>query len=151
MKSDDGDESMKIREISLPDFEVSWAGVSPGRPGAWFGSDDGRIQFIGLDGAESIGPHAIAPSEEAVNGIAFAGGFMAVSTRSDVTFLEIPGLRTDHVSRTVFRGGAHGVTSTHDGCFIAPMGQRGILLTDPRPETAQGVRILKPADEFLYI
>jgi hypothetical protein len=74
-----------------------------------------------------------------------------VSTRSDVTFLEIPGPRMGHVPRTVFRGGAHGVTSTHDGCFIAPMGRRGILLTDPRPQTAQGVRILKPTDEFLYI
>ena len=93
MISDNGDESMNIRTISLPDFEVSWAGVSPGRPGYWFGSDDGRIQFMSLDGAELIGPYAIAPSEEAVNGIAFAGGLMAVSTRSDVTFLKVPGPR----------------------------------------------------------
>ena len=50
MISDNGDESMNIRTISLPNFEVSWAGVSPGRPGYWFGSDDGRVQFISLDG-----------------------------------------------------------------------------------------------------
>ncbi len=45
-----GDQSLNIRTISLPSFEVSWAGGSPGRPGYWFGSDDGRVQFSSLDG-----------------------------------------------------------------------------------------------------
>ncbi len=151
MISDNGDESMNIGTISLPDFEVSWAGGSAGRSGYWFGSDDGRVQFMSLDGAVLIGPYAIAPSEEAVNGIAFAGDLMAVSTRSDITFLRTPEPRDRHIARTVFHGGAHGVASTHGGCIIAPMGRRGILLMDPRPETAQRVRILKPADEALYI
>ena len=151
MRSDNGDENLNIRSTSLPDFEVSCAAASPGKPGYWFGSEDGRIQFMSLDGAELIGPYAIAPSEEAVNGLAFAGGFMAVSTRSDVSFLEIPEPGLGHIPRTVFRGGAHGVTSTHGGSFIAPMGRQGILLVDPRPETSQRVKILKPADEFLYI
>jgi len=151
MISDNGDESMNIRTISLPNFEISWAGVSPGRPGYWFGSDDGRVQLMGLDGAELIGPYAIARSEEAVNGIAFVDGLMAVSTRNDVTFLKVPEPRNGHIPRTVFHGGAHGVVSTHGGCIIAPMGRRGILLMDPRPESVQRVRILKPADEALYI
>ena len=56
-----------------------------------------------------------------------------------------------HIPRTVFRGGAHDVVSTHGGCIIAPMGRRGILLMDPKRETAQSVRTLKPADEALYI
>ncbi len=151
MISDSGDESMNIRTICLPNFDVSWAGGSPGQPGYWFGSDDGRVQFMSLDGAELIGPYPIAPSEEAVNGIAFAGGLMAVSTRNDVTFLKVPGPREGHVPRTVFHGGAHGVSSTHSGSIIAPMGRRGILLMDPRPGTAQRVRILKPAHEALYV
>src|SRR5262245_26397424 len=106
-------EIMNIRTISLPNFEVSWAGGSPGRPGYWFGSDDGRVQFISLDGTATIGPYAIAPSEEAVNGIAFAGGLMAVSTRSDVTFLKVPEPGRGPIPRTLFHGGAHGVVSTH--------------------------------------
>ena len=106
MISDNGDESMNIRTISLPNFEISWAGVSPGRPGYWFGSDDGRVQLMSLDGAELIGPYAIAPSEEAVNGIAFVDGLMAVSTRNDVTFLKVPEPRNGHIPRTVFHGGA---------------------------------------------
>src|SRR5438128_1495905 len=132
MISDITDESMNIRAISLPNFEVSWAGGSPGRPGYWFGSDEGQVQFTNLDGATTIGPYAIAPSEEAVNGIAFAGGLMAVSTRSDVTFLKVPEPGRWHIPRTIYHGGAHGVVSTHGGCIIAPMGRRGILLLDPK-------------------
>jgi hypothetical protein len=145
-----GDQSLNIRTISLPSFEVSWAGGRPGRPGYWFGSDDGRVQFSSSDGSESIGPLAIAPSAEAVNGIAFVGAVMAVGTRSDVTFLNAPELGGEHIPRTVFHGGAHGVASTHGGCIVAPMGRRGILFMDPKLETAQSVRILKPADA-LYI
>jgi hypothetical protein len=151
MGFDNGDESLNIRSIFLPNFEVSWAGVSPDRPGYWFGSEDGRVQFMSLDGAAAIGPYAIAPSGEAVNGIAFAGSLIVVSTRCDVTFLRAPEPGESHIARTVFHGGAHGVVSTHSGCIIAPMGRRGILLMDARPETTQGVRILKPADEGLYI
>jgi hypothetical protein len=151
MISNNDHESLNIREILLPGFDISWAGCSPGRPGYWFGSDDGRVQFMSLDGAELTGPYPIAPSEEAVNGIAFAGGFMAVSTREDVTFLKAPEPRRATTPRTVFHGGAHGVAGTHGGCIIAPLGRRGILLMDPEPESAQRVKTLKPADEALYI
>ncbi|HKI18344.1 MAG TPA: hypothetical protein VKA15_10710, partial [Isosphaeraceae bacterium] len=151
MISDNGDESRNIRTISLPNFDISWAGASPGKPGYWFGSDDGQVLFMSLDETDLIGPHAIAPSDDAVNGIAFAGNLMAVSTRSDVTFLSTPEPGQRHIARTVFHGGAHGVASTRGGCIIGPMGRRGILLMDPRPETAHRVRILKPADEALYI
>jgi hypothetical protein len=151
MISDNGDQSMDIRTISPPNFEVSCTRDSPTRPGYWFGSDDGRIQFISADGVTIIGPYAIAPSGEAVNGIAFARGLMAVSTRSDVTLLKVPEPGESHIARTVFQGGAHGVIGTHGGCIIAPMGRRGILLMDPKPETAPSVKILRPADEALYI
>jgi hypothetical protein len=104
-----------------------------------------------LDGAATIGPYPVAPSEEAVNGIAFADGLMAVSTRSDVSFLKVPESGGGHIPRSVFHGGAHGVVSTQRGCIIAPIGRRGVLLFDPEPETAQKVRILKAADEALYI
>jgi hypothetical protein len=146
-----GDESIKIRTISPPNFEVSCAEGSPSGPGYWFGSDDGRIQFVSSDGVPILGPYAIAPSEEAVNGIAIARGLMAVSTRSDITFLKTPALGDIHIARTVFQGGAHGVVGTSGGCIIAPMGQRGILLMDPKMEMAPRVRILRPPNEALYI
>jgi hypothetical protein len=151
MISANGNKSMNIRRITLLNFEVSYAGVSADGRGYWLGSDDGRIQFMSLDETERIGPYASAPSGEAVNGIAVVGGLMAVSTRSDVTFLRLPEPGNHQIVRTVYQGGAHGVATTHDGCFIAPMGRRGILHMDPRPVTAQSVRILKPSDEALYV
>jgi hypothetical protein len=146
-----GDENISARQISFPNFEISCAVGDPARTGYWFGSDDGRIQFMSLDEAQRRGPLAIAPSEEAVSGIAIGGDLMAVSTRSDVTFLRTPQLHQGHPARTVFIGGAHGLTTTHGGRIIAPMGRRGILLMDPKPESAQRVRILRPADETLYV
>jgi hypothetical protein len=151
MIPENGRDSIKPREISFETFEISCAVASPGRPGFCFGSDDGRVLFMSLDGVGGIGPFAISPSKEAVNGIAFAGNLMAVSTRNDVTFLRTPEADEVHPARTVFDGGSHGVASTPAGCIIAPMGRRGILVMDPRPETPQRVRILKPADEALYV
>ncbi len=119
-----GQDSVEPCAISFETLEISCALASPWRPGFCFGSDDGRILFTSLDVAGTIGPFAIAPSKEAVNGIAFAGNLMAVSTRSDVTFLTTPGADDVHPARTVFDGGSHGVVSTPAGCIIAPMGRR---------------------------
>jgi hypothetical protein len=151
MISENGIESLSIRRIAFENFEISCAAGNQGRTGYWFGSDDGRIQFMSLDETEAIGPLAVAPSEEAVNGMAFGDNLMAVSTRSDVTFLRAPEPDESHLARTVFHGGAHGLGSTHDGCIIAPLGRRGMLLLNPRKKTAQKVTILKPADQALYI
>jgi hypothetical protein len=151
MIPDNGDERINVRTIKLPNFDISVAVGSPGRTGYWFGSDDGRIQWMSLAGDDLKRPIAVAPSDEAVNGIAFSDDLMAVSTRSDITFVRPPELGESHVARTVFHGGAHGVASTHSGCMIAPMGRQGILIMDPVPDMAQKVRILKPADEALYI
>ena len=96
---DNGDESINSARSPFPTFDISCAGASPGGPGYCFGSDDGRIQFMSMDGCRTIGPFPIAPSKEAVNGITFAGNLMAVSTRSDVTFLKEPEPR-----RKYFRG-----------------------------------------------
>ena len=138
MASNSNDETIVIGRMSLPNFEISWAGGSPGRPGYWFGSDDGRIQFIGLGDAGSIGPFAVSPSREAINGIAFAGGLMAVSTRNDVTCLTASDLGGEHVEPTVYPGGAHGVIGTSSGGLAAPMGRRGVLLISPDQRAAQG-------------
>jgi hypothetical protein len=152
MTSDHGNGSrISIGKIDLPNFEVSWAGGNPWAPGYCFGSDDGRIQFTGLDTPEGAGPYAVAPSEDAINGIAFAGSLMAASTRSDVVFLNVPFIGKGNVERAVFYGGAHGVVGTQCGSIVAPMGNRGILLMGPKQDSAQRVKVLKPADEALNI
>jgi hypothetical protein len=79
---------------------------------------------------------------------------MAVSTRSDVTFLSVPEPGESHIARTVYHGCPHGVVGTHGGCIIAPMGRRGILLMDPKLETAprvkKGERLIAGARLFCY-
>ena len=84
--------STAVDPIRLPDFDIAWVGgrPRPWTPGYCFGSDDGRVQFTGLDLRKEDEPYPVAPSEDAINGIAFAGDLMAVSTRSDVTFLNVP-------------------------------------------------------------
>ena len=62
--SHNGDESIEIGTISSPDFEVSCAVGTPSKSGFWFGSDDGRIQFISSDGITIIGPYGIALSRK---------------------------------------------------------------------------------------
>jgi hypothetical protein len=150
--SDNGAEGIRIRTIPLPGFEASWAGVCPWPPGYYcFGSDDGRVRIIGRDGATELCTYALAPSEDAVNGVAFAGDHMAVSTRSDVSFLNVPFLGQGHGERAVFNGGAHGVAVTRGGGIVAPMGRRGVLLMSPIQGQARGVNILEPADESFYV
>jgi len=136
-------------QISLPNFGISWACGSPWRPGYCFGSDDGRVQFTGLDSVATTGPDEVAPSKDAINGIAFAGDLMAASTRSDVTFLNVP-LGGGHLELAFFFGGAHGVAATQSGKIIAPMGKQGILQMGTKQGKAQTVRILKAADESFY-
>jgi hypothetical protein len=144
------------RKIDLPDFPVSWAGgiPAPWPPGYCFGSDDGRIQFTGLDSPEgrSRGPvkYTVAPSGDAINGIAFAGNLIVASTRSEVVFLNVPRLGGP-VEPAVFPGGAHGVLGTQGGSVVAPMGRRGILVMEPQQASGQRVRILKSAEETLNI
>lgn len=146
-----GEENLQADELPTPNFEVSWAGSSPWRPGYCFGSDDGRVQFTNADTTWWDGPYDVSPSGEAVNGVAFAGGLMAVSTRNDITFLNVPHPGEGQVERAVYNGGAHGAIATQDGGIVAPMGRRGILLMGPTQEHSQRVRVLTAVDEALYI
>jgi len=54
MISGNSDESLNIRTISMPNFDVSWAGHNPAKPGYWFGSDDGWVSIheLGWDQAD---------------------------------------------------------------------------------------------------
>ena len=146
-----GTDRIQIDSISLPNFEVSWAGGNPFQPGYCFGSEDGRIQFTGLAKPEEAGPFQVAPSRDAINGIAFAEGLWAVSTRSEVVFLNVPLPGEGKVEEAVFHGGAHGVVSTLNGRIVASLGRGGILLTGPKSAAIQKVQALRPADEALKI
>ncbi len=116
------------RRIHFEDFEISWAGENPLNGEIYLGSYDGRCKSF--DRPASSAP--LSPSGEAVNGMAFSAlpeTAVAVSTRSDVTFL-VPDGRGDW-HRADYDGGAHGVIATSSGGFIAPLGRNGLLTMKP--------------------
>lgn len=137
--------------IAPPGFDVSWAGGRPWpwTPGYCLGSEDGEILFTDADDVTYGARYEVSPSGESINGIAFAGDLMAASTRSDVTFLNVPRPGEGRIERAVFYGGAHGVATTQGGEIVAPMGRRGVLRMGPKQSKAQRIKILKPTDEAL--
>jgi hypothetical protein len=154
VNSENGARDVKASGISppVPDFDVSWAGVSPWGPSYCFGSEDGRFCLTSPQRPEVIlpwgGPYDISPSREPISGIAFATDLMAASTRRDVTFRDVPqpNGREGHSHRATFPGGAFGVIATAGGRVLAPMGRRGILSAGPKEGTFLSVDILGPGE-----
>ena len=124
-------------EIGFPDFDISWAGLArPWREGFCFGSEDGRIKFTEFDSPEGPDPIVVAESREAINGVAFSGAMMAVSTRGEVVFWHVSDSSTEGYESRTFAAGAHGVTVTPMGTFVAPLGIDGLLIKTRRALTA---------------
>ena len=132
-------------------FKVSWAdSFSPNR--ICFGSEDGKLKFVDDDGVKLVGSiKSVSESEEAINGLASIGNCQAVSTRADVTFMwdMFTGSSNEAKSATV-HDGAHGVVATRQGLFIAPVGQRGLMLFRPSDKTGQVVLLTSDTENDLY-
>ncbi len=133
-------------EVLVPTFvrdftngpEVTWVGPNPFADGMSLGFDDGSIMFSDLVMFPDLATgrskgQRVSEAKESINGIAAIGtSSLAVSTLSDVTFLQLEGPAKD--TRAVFAGGAHGVISTQSGYFIAPLGMNGLLIVKPDPD-----------------
>jgi hypothetical protein len=111
--------------IQFGDFDISWAGANPFGEGYCFGSEDGRFRILTTDGLGTL-PEQVIPSCESVNGIAFVGWFMAVSTRCEVVFRDLDPRSSKNGTNT-YKGGAHGILATSAGGFVAPLGVNGLL------------------------
>lgn len=141
------DISIKGREITPPhfepEFEVSWAGEDPFSHRYCLGSEDGRLLFVNPKTTKWSGPFDVAPSKEAVNGVAFGESSIVVSTRQDVVCVRtIEGV--DHVA--ALPQGAHGVCVSRQGDYYAPVGRQGLLKLESAPERLS-VGIFSPADQ----
>ena len=149
-----------IVETSVREFihgpEVTWVGPNPFEGGSSIlvGFDDGSIESSDLDKARRPKPPMVMPvsqAKEAINGIATIGkNSWAVSTRSEVTFVEFESSTKDKGSRTEFSGGAHGVISTQSGYFIAPLGMRGLLIVKPDANSKQVFNVITNTKNNLY-
>jgi len=129
--------------------DITWIGVNPFRiDGLCLGFDDGTIVLS--DAAGTTSPHqAISEAKDAINGVAsISDAHLAISTRSDVTFLQIESpIKTIH---SAYPGGAHGVVATQSGCFVAPLGMRGLLLTKPETGPQQRIHVTTGTEGQLY-
>jgi hypothetical protein len=142
-------QSLSGKNYQFPDFDITWAGECPWDGGYCFGSDDGRVR--GFNWGD---PKPIAASGEAVNGVAFIGDKMAVSTRAEVVFcdLGLVGLSGKRVGVVIRPCGAHGVIATPSGTFVAPKGPLGFLKAVPMAKVMRCGMILGPegADLVFY-
>lgn len=129
----------RFRIATFHDAEVTWVGPDPFRRGLCLGFDNGTLVFTDFASYESK-PQEFSRSKEAINGVASIGSTsLAVSTRSDVTFVEV--IAPQNAPSVVFEGGAHSVVATKSGYFIAPRGADGILLVKPDREPEQKMRV----------
>jgi hypothetical protein len=118
--------------IHIPDFGISWAGPNPFDEGFCFGSEAGDLVFTDTKGKlRSSFPGASALGE-AVNGVAYSCGWLAVTTRKDLNF--IPRLsveRSQHFDGVIIHGGALDVIAAPSGHFLIPLGRTGIMFAKP--------------------
>jgi hypothetical protein len=90
--------------------------------------ESGRLYFApGSTGQQPVCVEAYDFVTEPVNGVAFAGDLIGVSSRNEV----VVGRRRadgglDHL-QTGFEGGAHGILALPSGGFVAPLGTDGLL------------------------
>jgi len=146
-----------VQRFALPyGFETTWAGsffLGPALGNGQilcFGSDDGRLQFTTKDGVLLPLSGKISVSGEAINGVAATGGWLGVSTREEVVFWPFfPNSPTGREA-VVFPHGAHGISATSSGAFIAPLGRSGIMTIAPPITIDKPITVHGPAKEYFY-
>jgi hypothetical protein len=83
---------------------------------------------------------------EAINGLAFMDGWVALSTRCEVVFVtQRPVNGKGMLARCPT--GAHGVIATEAGYFVAPMGRGGVLVVKPTTGKDQLLTVKKVSDK----
>jgi hypothetical protein len=129
--------------IRLKDFDVTWAGPAPAGPGFCFGSEDGRLLFTDERGVPVSDPGQGSDSGEAINGVAYSGEWIAVSTRAGVMMgsLRQDKDRPDNVGLPV---GAHGIATSPGGYFVAPLGRAGVMFVKAGSVASDPVGLLAP-------
>jgi len=139
-----------VTRIKIPDFEVSCVAMNSFGPGFAIGADDGRLQCTDEEGRlllDMIG----SLSGEAINGIASYGRSMAVSTRHEVTLRTWPQEQLRHFDVLVAPHGAHGISATQSGYYVAPLGETGILWMKADAGADEPPQVMTTAKAGMYI
>ena len=108
--------------------DITWAGGSPGGHGFCFGTESGEVfvtDYSGRRYSQSFVPPSYATG--AVNGVAFAGRRMLVSTPEGCAIWRIPKTRLSDAESAEIAEGGHGVVAGAGGAFFVPLGVGGVL------------------------
>jgi hypothetical protein len=141
------------------DFDVCWAGPNLVDPsgGLCFGSIDGKLLFLDIEGQPIVvpgkgvrAPGSGSVSGEAINGVARVGTWVGVSTREEMNFWPLEGLPGGHDKGVVAPYGAHNITSSSQGYFVAPLGKNGIMVMQPPSDRSARVKAFSSDEAGLY-
>lgn len=120
---------VKGRLFQLDDHEITWAGDCPWTGSFCVGTESGELSFYEESGLGRSLVVSEKVAEDAINGAAFFGDFMGISTRSEINLCRRnPGSKLDIIVREP--RGAHGILATPGGQFLAPMGTAGLFCVD---------------------
>jgi hypothetical protein len=140
--------SLKAPSRVIPVKDATWAGHCPWTGSYCLGLDSGQVLICRESSAGIVIDDFGALAEEAINGVAFHGPHMAVSTRSEVSVYEHS---EDKLNLELASpGGAHGVLATPSGQFVAPAGTDGLLCLDARAHPDRRVWYDHPRDRLFY-
>ncbi len=110
--------------------DLSWAGASAADRGFCFGTEDGAVFWTNFDGVQYGDPllnATLDDYDEAINGVAFNAGQMAVTTRSGSAVWK--NAQANGSKRKGGRAGigSHGVIAACNGAFFMPLNVGGLM------------------------
>jgi hypothetical protein len=115
-----------------------------------FGSEEGRLHILPDEMADRV--YSLPATTEAVNGVAFSGKHVAVTSRDEVFVGTADDVKNpDRLRRHSFNAGAHGVVASRSGIFLAPMGGDGFYQFAPGPAgEIQGLIASSPEHSLVF-
>ncbi len=121
-------------DMMFPGSELSWAGEGPRPNLISLGTVDGKLSFSGeLSQTDVQGPIFVSKASEAINGVAFSGDLLGVSTRADIVIVrDFSSINNGKSGLILIDRGAHEIAAMPPGNFIAPVGKDGLLFIEPR-------------------
>lgn len=141
---------LRMQVIKFPGFEVSYVGAGPSEDSICFGSSDGQIMLTAVDSNQRHWRAVMSASREAVNGVAFIGNHISVSTRNEVSVITMPPIDPEHAPLAIVPAGAHHVIASRSGEFVAPAGNLGVHFIAPDEGATRRATIYHARDREVY-
>jgi hypothetical protein len=142
---------LNVQRYGVNGQEISWAGECPWTGAHCFGTEDGGFLMppdLVPDTSSSDGRVVSG----AINGIAFCDDVVAFSSPEEVMLWsreKSDPLRLRKLSRS-FPGGAHGITASPQGGFVATLADNGLLFLNVDHNQVVTTSVARHVSESLY-